>query len=134
MWSLPRGADVTRFSDGDRVFGRVAQDAMGAFAEYLSIKEELLAAMPHSVDFDEAAAVPLAGLTALQCLRDELKITPGQRLFISGVAGGVGTFAIQIAKWLGAEVTTTASASFGGIPLVRALDADQVIDYRHPSS
>lgn len=83
--------------------------------------------MPASLDFEVAAGVPLAGLTALQCLRDELKVTKDQRIFISGGAGGVGTFAIQLAKWLGAEVTTTASAR--GEALVRRLGADRVVDY-----
>jgi alcohol dehydrogenase len=85
---------------------------------------------PHpgaDVDFEEAAGVPLAALTALQALRDELGVKPGQKAFISGGAGGVGTFAIQIAKWLGAHVTTTASKR--GEALVRSLGADEVIDY-----
>jgi NADPH:quinone reductase-like Zn-dependent oxidoreductase len=85
--------------------------------------------MATSLDFDSAAAVPLAGLTALQCLRDELEVKPGHRIFISGGAGGVGTFAIQIAKWLGAEVATTASPFFRRDTLVRSLGADRVIDY-----
>jgi alcohol dehydrogenase len=83
--------------------------------------------MPQHLDFPAAAAVPLAGLTALQALRDELRLGPGQKVLISGGAGGVGTFAIQIAKWLGAHVTTTASKR--GESLVRSLGADEVIDY-----
>src|SRR6478752_8938911 len=83
--------------------------------------------MPRNLDFTAAAAVPLAGLTALQALRDELDVKPGQKLFISGGAGGVGTSAIQIAKWLGAHVTTTASKR--GEALVRSLGCDEVIDY-----
>ena len=83
--------------------------------------------MPHDLDFTAAAAVPLAGLTALQALRDELAVKPAQNVFISGGAGGVGTFAIQIAKWLGAHVTTTASKR--GEALVRSLGCDEVIDY-----
>ena len=79
------------------------------------------------MDFEQAAGVPLAALTALQALRDELGVKPGQKAFISGGAGGVGTFAIQIAKWLGAHVTTTASKR--GEALVRSLGADEVIDY-----
>jgi len=125
-----RGANSNRFAEGARVFGCVAQEAMGgAFAEYVTVKEQLLAEIPGSLDYTSAAAVPLAGLTALQCLRDELKVKPGQCIFISGGAGGVGTFAIQIAKWLGAHVATTASPSFGGVLLVRSLGADQIIDY-----
>jgi alcohol dehydrogenase len=83
--------------------------------------------MPRDLDFTAAAAVPLAALTALQALRDELGVKPGQNVFISGGAGGVGTFAIQIAKWLGAHVTTTASKR--GEALVRSLGCDEVIDY-----
>jgi alcohol dehydrogenase len=83
--------------------------------------------MPRDLDFTAAAAVPLAALTALQALRDELGVKPGQKVFISGGAGGVGTFAIQIAKWLGAHVTTTASKR--GEALVRSLGCDEVIDY-----
>src|ERR1700749_1256833 len=83
--------------------------------------------MPRELDFTAAGAVPLAGLTALQALRDELGVKPGDRVFISGGAGGVGTFAIQIAKWLGAHVKTTASKR--GEALVRSLGCDEVIDY-----
>lgn len=121
------GQGVTRFAVGDRVYARVAKDALGAFAEYAVIDDDLLAPMPASLDFVTAAAVPLAGLTALQALRDELHLTAGSRVFIPGGAGGVGTFAIQIAKWLGAEVTTTASPR--GRALVERLGADVVIDY-----
>src|ERR1700676_271926 len=83
--------------------------------------------MPQNLDFTAAAAVPLAGLTALQALRDELGVKPGQTVFISGGAGGVGTFAIQLAKWLGAHVTT--SASKRGEALVRSLGCDDIVDY-----
>jgi NADPH:quinone reductase-like Zn-dependent oxidoreductase len=121
------GSDVTRFRVGDRVFARVAKDRAGAFAEQACVDEDDAAQMPRNLDFAAAAAVPLAGLTALQALRDELQVKPGQRVFISGGAGGVGTFAIQIAKWLGAYVTTTASKR--GEALVRSLGCDEVIDY-----
>lgn len=121
------GSGVTRFAVGDRVFARTAKDAMGAFAEYAVVAESLLAAIPDSLDFARAAAIPLAGLTALQALRDEAALGPGSRVFIPGGAGGVGTFAIQIAKWLGAEVVTTASPR--GRDLVERLGADTVIDY-----
>jgi D-arabinose 1-dehydrogenase-like Zn-dependent alcohol dehydrogenase len=103
------GSDVKRFRVGDRVFARVAKDRAGAVAEQACVDENDAALMPRNLDFTAAAAEPLAGLTALQALRDELGIKPGQKVFISGGAGGVGTFAIQIAKWLGAHVTTTAS-------------------------
>jgi NADPH:quinone reductase-like Zn-dependent oxidoreductase len=121
------GSAVKRFRMGDRVFARVAKERAGAFAEQACVDEDNAALMPANLDFSDAAAVPLAALTALQALRDELHVGPGQRLFISGGAGGVGTFAIQIAKWLGAHVTTTASKR--GEALVRSLGCDEVIDY-----
>jgi NADPH:quinone reductase-like Zn-dependent oxidoreductase len=121
------GSDVKRFRVGDRVFARVAKDRAGAFAEQACVDEDDAAQMPRDLDFAAAAAVPLAALTALQALRDELAVKPGQKVFISGGAGGVGTFAIQIAKWLGAQVTTTASKR--GEALVRSLGCDEVIDY-----
>jgi NADPH:quinone reductase-like Zn-dependent oxidoreductase len=121
------GSEVKRFRAGDRVFARVAKDRAGAFAEQACVDEDHAAQMPRDLDFAAAAAVPLAALTALQALRDELAVKPGQKVFISGGAGGVGTFAIQIAKWLGAHVTTTASKR--GEALVRSLGCDEVIDY-----
>ncbi|RIX97764.1 NADP-dependent oxidoreductase [Aureimonas flava] len=121
------GEGVTAFAAGDRVFARVDKTAMGAFAQYAVVPERLLARMPDALGFEAAAGVPLAGLTALQALRDELGLRPGSRVFIPGGAGGVGTFAIQIAKWLGAHVTTTASPR--GRALVERLGADRVIDY-----
>lgn len=121
------GSQVSRFRVGDRVFARVAKDRAGAFAEQACVDEDHAAHMPGNLDYTTAAAVPLAGLTALQALRDELGVKPGQTVFISGGAGGVGTFAIQIAKWLGAHVTTTASRR--GEALVRSLGCDAVIDY-----
>jgi NADPH:quinone reductase-like Zn-dependent oxidoreductase len=121
------GSDVKRFRAGDRVFARTAKDRAGAFAEQASVYEDHAAHIPRHLDFAEAAAVPLAALTALQALRDELGVKPGQKVLISGGAGGVGTFAIQIAKWLGAHVTTTASQR--GEALVRSLGCDEVIDY-----
>ncbi|PLP59332.1 alcohol dehydrogenase [Mesorhizobium loti] len=121
------GEGATRFAKGDRVFARMLKAAMGAFAEYAVVPEDLLAAMPASLDFETAAGVPLAGLTALQALRDELNVRKGSRIFIPGGAGGVGTFAIQLAKQLGVEVTTTASPR--GRVLVERLGADVVIDY-----
>jgi NADPH:quinone reductase-like Zn-dependent oxidoreductase len=121
------GGAVTRFAKGDRVFARVDKKVMGAFADYAVVHEDHAAAMPASLDFPAAAAVPLAGLTALQALRDELRLSAGDRIFIPGGAGGVGTFAIQIAKHLGAHVATTASPR--GEALVARLGADVVIDY-----
>jgi NADPH:quinone reductase-like Zn-dependent oxidoreductase len=121
------GPAVMRFAEGDRVFARVAKETMGAFAEYAVVREDHAARMPVSLGFPAAAAVPLAALTALQALRDELHLGTGQRVFIPGGAGGVGTFAIQIAKHLGAYVATTASPR-GEAP-VKRLGADVVIDY-----
>jgi NADPH:quinone reductase-like Zn-dependent oxidoreductase len=121
------GAGPNRFAVGDRVYARVDKKELGAFAEFVCVPQELVARMPASLDFAAAAGLPLAGLTALQALRDELAVGPGTRLFISGGAGGVGTLAVQLAKHFGAEVTTTASP--GGAGLVRGLGADCVIDY-----
>jgi NADPH:quinone reductase-like Zn-dependent oxidoreductase len=121
------GPGVMRFAKGDRVFARVNKDIMGAFAEYAVVHEDHAARMPTSLDFPSAAAVPLAALTALQALRDELRLSADERIFIPGATGGVGTFAIQIAKQLGAHVATTASPR--GEALVKRLGADVVIDY-----
>jgi alcohol dehydrogenase len=121
------GNEVKRFVVGDRVFARVEKDRLGAFAERAAVGEDYAAHIPSNLAFDAAAGAPLAALTALQALRDELGLQSGWKIFISGGAGGVGTFAIQIAKWLGAHVTTTASKR--GEALVRALGADEVIDY-----
>ena len=121
------GSGVTQFAVGDKVYARVAKGRMGAFAELATVDEQHAARMPVSLDYVQAAAVPLAALTALQALRDELALKPGQSVVISGGAGGVGTFAIQIAKWLGAEIATTASPR--GAALVRSLGADTVADY-----
>jgi len=122
-----QGKGATRFSIGDAIFARMPKGAMGALAEFAVVPEDLAARIPAGTDFETAAGVPLAGLTALQALRNEMQLKPGSRVFISGGAGGVGTFAIQIAKWLGAEVTTTASSR--GRELVQRLGADVVIDY-----
>ncbi len=121
------GEGVKRFRPGDEVFARVARDRLGAFAEAACVHEDLVAQKPASLDFAHAAAVPLAALTALQALRDELAVKEGMRVFIPGGAGGVGTFALQIAKHLGAIVATTASSR--GQPLVERLGADVVVDY-----
>jgi alcohol dehydrogenase len=121
------GPGVVRFAENDCVFARVDKDIMGAFAEFAVVHQDHAARMPVSLDFPAAAAVPLAALTALQALRDELHLSAGQRVFIPGGAGGVGTFAIQIAKHFGAYVATTASPR--GEALVKRLGADVVIDY-----
>jgi alcohol dehydrogenase len=121
------GAGVTRFTPGDRVYARADHHKMGAFAEYAAVDESLVGTMPRSLDFDEAAALPLAGLTALQALRDHLGVKEGDRLLVTGGAGGVGTLAIQLARWMGATVATTASPR--GEELVRSLGAETVVDY-----
>jgi NADPH:quinone reductase-like Zn-dependent oxidoreductase len=117
------GRTVTQFKPGDAVFG----GGKGAFAEYACAREEKLAPKPDSVSFDQAAAVPIAGLTALQALRDKGHLQPGQKVLINGAAGGLGTFAVQIAKSFGASVTGVCSTK--NVDLVRSLGADRVIDY-----
>jgi NADPH:quinone reductase-like Zn-dependent oxidoreductase len=119
------GADVTRFQVGDEVFG-VSQ---GSFAEYARALEDKLARKPAGVTFDQAASVPVSGLTALQGLRDAGHVERGQHVLIIGASGGVGTFAVQIAKALGAEVTGVCSSA--KIDLVKSIGADHVIDYSH---
>jgi NADPH:quinone reductase-like Zn-dependent oxidoreductase len=121
------GPLVTKFKPGDRVFFRCDKGRMGAFAETVATSETSAALMPKTVDFVAAASIPLAALTALQVLRDQLQVKRGDRIFISGGAGGVGTFAIQLSKWMGAHVVTTASPR--GAELVSRLGADRVIDY-----
>ena len=115
------GSDVTEFRPGDEVFGR-----SGAFAEYVCVGEAV-APKPANLTFEEAASVPVAALTALQGLRDKGQLQPGQKVLINGASGGVGTFAVQIAKALGAEVTGVCSTR--NVDLVRSLGADHVIDY-----
>lgn len=118
------GRNVTRFRPGDEVFG----GSLGALAEYIAVREKgNLAAKPAGVSFEQAAGVNVGGLTALQTLRDRAGIQPGQKVLINGASGGVGTFAVQIAKALGAEVTGVCSTR--NVELVRSLGADRVIDY-----
>lgn len=119
------GKDVTRFEPGDEVFG----GRTGAFAEYVLVPEDrALAHKPPEVTFELAASTPIAALTALQALRDKGDLKPGQTVLINGASGGVGTFAVQIAKSLGAEVTGVCSTR--NIEMVRSLGADHVIDYK----
>jgi alcohol dehydrogenase len=113
---------------GQRVYGCSGVDQLGTFAEYAVVPCKRLAAAPENLSDTQAAALPLAGLTALQSLRDVLQIQPGQRVFISGGAGGVGVFAIQIAKLIGVDVTTTASSR--GRELMQRLGADTIVDYQ----
>ncbi len=120
------GSSVTQFRPGDEVFGDNFGSGLGAFAEYVCVSEERLALKPSRVSFEDAAAVPLAAMTALQGLQLG-KIQPGQKVLINGASGGVGTFAVQIAKALGAEVTGVCSTR--NMEMVRSIGADHVIDY-----
>ncbi len=121
------GNAVTRFRPGDAVFAEIGVGGGGAFAEFTTAPEHLVCPMPTALTFEEAAAVPLAGMTALQGLRDVARVQPGDRVAIQGASGGVGTFAVQIAKALGAEVTAVCSPR--NVEQARALGADHVIDY-----
>jgi len=121
------GANVTRFKPGEAVFGV----CRGAFAENACTPESALVLKPREVSYAQAAAVPIAAITALQGLRNKGRIQSGQRVLINGAAGGVGTFAVQIARVLGAEVTGVCSGR--NVEMVRALDADHVIDYTRES-
>ena len=118
------GKDVTGFHPGDEVFGN---PEAGGFAEYTAVPEGALGLKPANLTFEQAAAVPLAALTALQGLRDEGRVQPEQKVLIIGASGGVGTFAVQIAKSFGADVTGVCSTR--NVELVRSLGADHVIDY-----
>jgi NADPH:quinone reductase-like Zn-dependent oxidoreductase len=117
------GAGVTRFAPGDEVFG----GAPAAFAEYARAREDALVLKPRNLSFEQAAAVGVAGRTALQALRDNAQVKPGQQVLISGAGGGVGTFAVQIAKALGTNVTAVTSTR--NLDLIRSLGPDEVIDY-----
>jgi NADPH:quinone reductase-like Zn-dependent oxidoreductase len=117
------GKNVTRFKPGDAVFGC----CKGALAEYACASESALVVKPDNVTFEQAASVPVAALTALQGLRGKGHIQPGQKVLINGAAGGVGTFAVQIAKWFGADVTGVCSTK--NVDMVRSIGADRVIDY-----
>jgi NADPH:quinone reductase-like Zn-dependent oxidoreductase len=121
------GAGVTSVRPGDEVFGSVYASGYGAFAERVRVPQEVLVAKPASLSFAQAAAVPLAGSTALQSVRDHGRVEGGQKVLIIGASGGVGTFAVQIAKALGAEVTGVCSTAKAD--LVRSIGADHVLDY-----
>jgi NADPH:quinone reductase-like Zn-dependent oxidoreductase len=122
------GARVRGFKPGDEVYARPDKDRIGTFAELIAVNEDDLAPKPTRLTMEEAAAIPLVGLTAWQALVEIADLRQGQKVFIHAGAGGVGTFAIQLAKHLGATVATTTSAA--NIDLVRRLGADVVIDYR----
>ncbi len=121
------GRDVTRFQPGDGLFGDLSAAGYGAFAEYVSADESAFVPKPANITFEQAAAVLSAAVTALQGLRDEGQIQPGQQVLVNGASGGVGSFAVQIAKVLGADVTGVCST--GNVEMVRGLGTDHVIDY-----
>ena len=121
------GKNVTQFKPGDEVFGDLARWGCGACAEYACAPEEALAPKPGNMTFEQAAAAPMAALTALQGLRDKGHIQRGQKVLVNGASGGVGTFAVLLARYFGAEVTAVCSA--GNMEMARALGADHVIDY-----
>src|SRR5437667_12628064 len=121
------GRNVTQFQPGDEVFGDLSACGFGAFAEYVSVPENALALKPTRLTFEEAATVPVSAVTALQGLRDKGHIQPGQKVLINGASGGVGTFAVQIAKAFGTEVTAVCSTR--NVDMVRSIGADHVIDY-----
>jgi NADPH:quinone reductase-like Zn-dependent oxidoreductase len=121
------GSGVTQFKPGDEVYANLLDHGFGSFAEYVSAPVDVTALKPASLSFEEAAAVPMAAVTALQGLGHHGAIQPGQRVLVNGASGGVGTFAVQIAKSYGAEVTGVTSTR--NLDLVRSLGADHVVDY-----
>ncbi len=125
------GKDVTHFQPGDEVFGDLSGCGWAGFAEYVSVPEKALVLKPVNLSFEEAAAVPMAGVTALQSLRDKGKIQPGQKVLINGASGGVGTFAVQIAKALGADVTGVCSTR--NLDILESIGADHCLDYTKES-
>ena len=122
------GSRVTKFKVGDEVYARPADHRIGTFAEYISMNETDVALKPENISMEEASSIPLVGLTAWQALVEKANLKKGQKVFIQAGSGGVGTFAIQLAKHLGATVATTTSAN--NIDLVKSLGADIVIDYK----
>ncbi len=121
------GKDIKQFQPGDEVYGDLAGCGNGGLAEYAAVPENVLVSKPANLTFEEAAAVPMAAVTALQGLRDNGQILPGQKVLINGASGGVGTYAVQIAKYFGAEVTAVCSTR--NLEQARSLGADHVIDY-----
>lgn len=121
------GKNVKHFKPGDEVFGDLSGCGWGGFAEYATVPENSLVMKPSNISYEEAAAVPMAATTALQSLRDKGKIKSGQKVLINGASGGVGTFAVQIAKSFGAEVTAVCSTR--NLDIIKSIGADNVIDY-----
>ncbi|MEH7224720.1 NAD(P)-dependent alcohol dehydrogenase [Bacillus sp. JJ1566] len=122
------GENVTQFQVGDEVYGDLSSSGFGAFAEYDVVDEKTLALKPNNLSFAEAAAVPMAATTALQAIRDKGMVRAGQNVLIYGASGGVGTFAVQIAKALGGEVTAVVSTR--NVDIAKSIGADHVIDYK----
>lgn len=122
------GSRVTRFKPGDAVFASIFDLGTAALAEFAVVPENAAAPKPANLDFVQAASIPMVGLTSWQALKERAKLQPGQKVFIPAGSGGIGTFAIQLAKHLGAKVGTTTST--GNVDLVRSLGADEVIDYK----
>jgi NADPH:quinone reductase-like Zn-dependent oxidoreductase len=121
------GSGVTRFKPGDEVYANLLDHGYGGFAEYVAVPLDVVSLKPASLSFEEAAAVPMAAVTALQGLRHHGELQPAQRVLINGATGGVGSFAVQLAKASGTEVTAVTST--GNLDLVRSLGADHVVDY-----
>ena len=121
------GSRVTRFKPGDAVFASIFDLGTGALAEFAVVPENVAAHKPANLDFVQAASIPMVGLTSWQALKERAKLKPGQKVFIPAGSGGIGTFAIQLAKHLGAKVGTTTST--GNVDMVQSLGADEVIDY-----
>lgn len=121
------GHRVTRFKPGDEVFASIFDLGTGALAEFAVVPESAAALKPPNLDFVQAASIPMVALTSWQALKERARLKPGQKVFIPAGSGGIGTFAIQLAKYLGAKVGTTTSS--GNVDLVRSLGADEVIDY-----
>ncbi|MGL6161215.1 MAG: NADP-dependent oxidoreductase [Microbulbifer sp.] len=122
------GSSVTRFKPGDAVFASIFDLGTGSFAEFAVVPEDLAAMKPVNLDFVQAASIPMVGLTSWQALKERANIQPSQKVFIPAGSGGIGTFAIQLAKHFGAKVGTTTSTS--NLALVRSLGADEVVDYK----
>lgn len=122
------GTRVKRFKPGDAVFASIFDLGTGALAEFAVVPESVAAHKPANLDFVQAASIPMVGITSWQALKERAKLKPGQKVFIPAGSGGIGTFAIQLAKHLGAKVATTTST--GNVELVKSLGADEVIDYK----
>ena len=123
------GRNVKQFQPGDEVFGNTAEYGFGGFAEYVCAREKSLALKPASMTFEQVAAIPQAAVIALQGIRDKGQVRPGQKVLINGAGGSIGTFAIQLAKYFGAEVTGVDSTE--KLDMLRSIGADRVIDYTH---